>query len=353
MDKFGSYGNKAMNYRSVADLNSDIKQWIPELPNDLDLIVGVPRSGLFVANLLGLYLNLPVTDVEGFCEGRIFQAGPRLDSAEISDLSTGHKVLVVDDSIYSGAQMKQVRSRLENALLHQIYYAAVYVSPQGHRYVDFWYEVVDLPRVFEWNVMHHGVLANSCVDIDGVLCRNPTKRENDDGENYRRFLTNVKPSTVPTKTIGWLVTCRLEKYRKLTEEWLRKHNIRYEYLIMMDLPDKETRVALGSHGSFKAQAYKSIDATLFIESSYRQAQEIVRLAGKPVLCTEIGQMINPSYLTASHNRGRKFINEVVDNPLRAFLKLARFLKARFRIIELKVMARIREKKIKKKINEIK
>jgi len=343
-----------MNYRSVADLNSDIKQWIPKLPNDLDLIVGIPRSGLLVANLLGLYLNLPVTDVEGLCEGRIFQAGPRLDSAEIPDLSTGHKVLVVDDSICSGTEMKQVRSRLENAELpHQIYYAAVYVSPQGHRYVDFWYEIVDLPRVFEWNVMHHAILTNSCVDIDGVLCRDPTKRENDDGENYRRFLTNVKPLIVRTKTIGWLVTCRLEKYRKLTEEWLRKHNITYEYLIMMDLPDKKTRVALGSHGSFKAQAYKSIDAKLFIESSCRQAQEIVRLAGKPVLCTEMGQMIKPSYLTESHNRGRKFISEVIDNPFRVFLKLARFLKARFRIIELKVMARIRKKKIKEKINEIK
>lgn len=60
-----------MNYRSIVDLNSDIKKWISELPNDLDLIVGIPRSGLLVANLLALHLNLPLTDVEGLIENRI------------------------------------------------------------------------------------------------------------------------------------------------------------------------------------------------------------------------------------------------------------------------------------------
>lgn len=332
-----------MNYRSVADLNSDIKRWIPELPNDLDLIVGIPRSGLLVANLLALHLNLPLTDVEGLRKNRILQTGRRYGNDKMHDLSKSSKVLIVDDSVYSGMQMKQIRAEIGSiGLPHQIYYAAVYVTPQGHRYTDFWYEIVDLPRVFEWNVMHHGVLANSCVDVDGVLCPDPTERENDDGENYQRFLRNVKPLIVPTKTISWLVTCRLEKYRNLTEEWLKKHNIRYKQLIMMDLPDKKTRVALGGHAFFKAKIYKTINAELFIESSYGQAQEIVRLADKPVLCIETGQMFTPSRLTESLNLSKKFINEVTNNPFKAFLKSARSFKARFRIILLKVMAKKRK-----------
>ena len=68
-----------MNYRSVSDLNLDIKQWITELPNDFDLIVGIPRSGLLVANILSLYLNLPLTDVDGLLESRIFESGLRLN----------------------------------------------------------------------------------------------------------------------------------------------------------------------------------------------------------------------------------------------------------------------------------
>ena len=234
-----------MNYRSVADLNEAIKRWIAQLPQDLDIIVGIPRSGLLAANLLALYLNLPLTDVEGLCKGRILATGRRFDEKRVPDFSNKDlKVLVVDDSVNSGSQMEKVKKQIESAKLpYQIYYAAVYASPRGHRYVDYWYEIVDTPRCFEWNIMHHNILTDSCVDIDGVLCRDPTPEENDDGERYREFLVNVKPLVVPTKPIGWLVTCRLEKYRELTEMWLKKHGIQYNYLIMMNLPNKETRVA--------------------------------------------------------------------------------------------------------------
>lgn len=280
-----------MKYRSVANLNSNIKQWIPELPDDLDLIVGIPRSGLLVALLLGLHVNLPITDVEGLCEERILQAG-RLGSRAIADLSNERKVLVVDDSVDTGNQMKRTRSRLERAELpHKLLYAAVYVSSRGRGLVDFWCEVVEPPRIFEWNMMHHGYLPVCCVDIDGVLCRDPTPLENDDGDRYKDFITNVKPLVIPTRKIGWLVTCRLEKYRGLTEAWLTKYGIEYSRLVMMDFPDMKTRLASGSHASFKAEIYKSAHAQLFIESSHQQAQKIARLVGRPVFCTEVGRML--------------------------------------------------------------
>jgi orotate phosphoribosyltransferase len=113
--------------------------------------------------------------------------------------------------------------------------------------VDFYSKLVDHPRCFEWNIMHHAFLERSCIDLDGILCKDPTNDENDDGQNYRHFLINVEPLLRPSVEIGWIVTCRLEKYRKLTEEWLRKHSIKYKNLVMMNLPDKATRVALGNH----------------------------------------------------------------------------------------------------------
>jgi len=42
--------------------------------------------------------------------------------------------------------------------------------------------------VFEWNALHHSNPERFCVDIDGVLCRDPTEAENDDGESYLEFL---------------------------------------------------------------------------------------------------------------------------------------------------------------------
>jgi len=337
-----------MNYRSIANLNSDIKHWISELPYDLDIIVGIPRSGLLVANLLALYLNLPMTDVEGLCENRILSAGPRLGNNKIPDLSKSKKVLVVDDSVCSGAQMRKIKSKLKNLEhLHRIYYGAVYVTPQGCDYVDFWYEIVDTPRVFEWNVMHHDILTNSCVDIDGVLCRDPTPQENDDGDNYRKFLATVKPLIIPTKTIGWLVTCRLEKYRELTEEWLKKYGITYKHLIMMNLPDKETRLALGNHAKFKAEVYRSTKAQLFIESSKEQAYEIARLTGKPVLCTETSEMINPGVLVGSYRHGREIVSKAMDDPFAALIKAPRFLKRKIEKMKWRIVAAIKKKKVKR------
>jgi len=332
-----------MNYRSIADLNLDIKRWIPELPNDLDLIVGIPRSGMLVANLLSLYLNLPLTDVEGLCEGRIFQSGPRLDSVRTDVLSKINKMIVVDDSVYSGTQMKKIKAQLSGAgISHKIYYGAVYVSPEGHKYVDFWYKNVDLPRIFEWNIMHHGVLTDSCVDIDGVLCRDPSPQENDDGDKYRQFISTVNPLVVPTKTVGWLVTCRLEKYREITEKWLKKHGIRYSHLIMMNLPDKETRIALGTHADFKAKVYKTTNAALFIESSYSQAQEIARRSGKSVFCTETWQIVAPNYLMWGYKRGKELIGKAIINPLKAPFRILKFTKRKLPTLRWKILAKLKK-----------
>ena len=66
-----------MNYRSINDLNKTIIDNLYLLPRDIDLIVGVPRSGLLAANLLALYLNLPMTDVKGLLEGRTISSGKR------------------------------------------------------------------------------------------------------------------------------------------------------------------------------------------------------------------------------------------------------------------------------------
>jgi orotate phosphoribosyltransferase len=279
-----------VNYRSINDLNEDVKAFVHKLPRDLDLIVGIPRSGLLVANLIALYLNLPFTDVDGLRERRIFQSGLRLGKKFGFDKCK--KVLVVDDSVFAGKSMKAVKSIIDSANLpYQIYYAAVYATSRYHGEIDLWHELVEPPRFFEWNTSTHDVLTQSCVDLDGVFCRDPTKEENDDGDKYRYFIANVEPIFIPSVEIGWIVTSRLEKYRDLTEEWLKRHGIRYRNLVMMNFPDKEARIASQSYSTFKAEAYKSTGAILFIESSLKQAQEIAKLTGKEVLCVESNRLI--------------------------------------------------------------
>lgn len=290
-----------MNYRSVQDLNEAIIKNLWMIPRDVRLVAGIPRSGLLAANLIALYLDLPLTDADGLLEGRTIRSGRRGTEGDLDALvPLGAAVLVVDDSILHGSEMRRQKARLQELSdRFRLYFAAVYGTKKSGADVDFVFEIVHSPRVFEWNLMHHGIIESSCMDIDGVLCADPEPDENDDGERYREFIRSAKPLLIPSKTVGWLVTSRLEKYRDSTEEWLKSHGVRYRELVMVNLPDKETRDRVHNHALFKGRFYKSVPARLFIESSRHQAPTIAETARKPALCVETGRMWYPSIVSSA------------------------------------------------------
>ena len=284
-----------MNYRSVSDLNKNILGWIPLLPTDIDLIVGVPRSGLLAANLLSVYMNKPLADFGNFLKGEILGSGLRMPlNNKLEYLNKQRNVLIVDDSLNSGTQLSLIKSAASNTQTkHKILYSVVYIKPGSEHLVDYYVEKLEAPRIFEWNYMHHPGVLEWCFDIDGVLCRDPEDYENDDGENYIMFLRNVKPKIRTSKKLGVLVTCRLEKYREITEEWLAKNKISYKKLVMLDLPNKKERQRLAIHAEFKSSVYKHERAKLFVESSYEQAVNIANISGKEVLCVDKSCMVRP------------------------------------------------------------
>ena len=295
-----------MQFRTVADLNSCIVKNLELVPGDVDLIVGLPRSGMLPATLLALHLNLPMTDWESFLKGHIMPVGrTRQNDKQVTDISQCRKVFVIDDTISTGKTIKKAREQaLISHLNQEIIWASVYAIPGAEKKVDCYFETCPLPQIFEWNLLHQAELKNCCVDIDGVLCRNPTAVEDDDGPAYVHFLQSVPPKIVPNELVGYLVTARLEKYRHETETWLRKHGVNYKKLIMMDLPDKEARTAAGSHAIYKADIYKKTNTHLFIESNSKQAIEISSRTNKPVYCFEKHQFIPSSGFVEGKNLAR-------------------------------------------------
>jgi uncharacterized HAD superfamily protein/adenine/guanine phosphoribosyltransferase-like PRPP-binding protein len=288
-----------MNYRSIADLARTIRENLYKLPRDIEFIVGCQRSGMLAASMLALYLNLKITDVNGFLSDSPFQKG-RTRVSRFPDLmkpSDASHVLVVDDSINSGDSLLRIKELIEKTGRNlKITYCVIYAAPRSINLVDVYFEVVPLLRLFEWNVLHRSFLSKCCVDIDGVIFMDPTKEENDDGDAYKSFLVNARPLVIPSYSIGNLVTSRLEKYRQETEEWLKIHGILYDCLHMLNLPDADTRRRLGCHASFKADVYRKIsDARLFIESEPRQAIEIANISGKLTLCFSTQQLFRPGF----------------------------------------------------------
>ena len=272
-----------INFRSVLDMNMLIRNNLSHIPN-VDCVVGVPRSGMLPATLIALYLGKPLMSIDNIHKHTTVGYSERLPL-----LTYIKRVLVVDDSCDSGNAMRKVKkdliiSEVTNEL--EFIYCAVYATQRAidNGEIDFYFERVDQPRVFEWNILDHNILQKSLVDLDGVLCDDPTDEENDDGERYIRFLKSARPKFIPHYKLKGIVTCRLEKYRTLTDEWLKAHNIKYDTLIMMNVRDTKTRQQLGAYADFKAHYYSHSDAELFIESDSAQAQRIWAIANKPVYC---------------------------------------------------------------------
>lgn len=278
-----------INFRSVEDLNQLIKNKLHLIPN-VDCVVGVPRSGMLPATLIALYLGKPLGTTEtlgkySFDTTRriVFGLGREIPAPYRT------KILVVDDSCFTGYAINKIKEQCSRHLDMDFIYCAIYVTESSKNMVDFYFDVVEQWRLWEWNIMDHLILESSCVDLDGVLCIDPTSEQNDDSENYLKFLATASPKFIPKHKIKAIVTCRLEKYREQTERWLKNHGVNYGSLYMMNVPDKATRQRLGQYGKYKSEIYNQTGAVLFIESNPNEAEEIYKLTNKPVYCLGNGR----------------------------------------------------------------
>ena len=279
--------NYSLEFRTFADMADCIRKNLKKIPENVDLVVGIPRSGMIPAYIIALFMNKKCCSLDEFLAGSTGSNGNRkMDTSEINN------ILVIDDSVYNGTEMGRTREKLAPlADKYHFTYATVYVKPDSEDKVDVWMERVSAPRVWQWNYLNHSIARKACFDMDGVLCVDPTPEENDDGEKYLEFISKTKPLYIPTYEINTIVTSRLEKYRQPTEQWLKEHNVQYKQLIMLDLPTAEERRKLGCHAKFKAEVYKNLaDTVLFVESEPNQAREIALLTGKTVICTSTDEV---------------------------------------------------------------
>jgi uncharacterized HAD superfamily protein len=287
-----------MFYRSVADMNQAIIRNLSKIPHDADLVVGIPRSGLLAGSMVSLYLNRPLTDLEGLRERRLIGKGKRKLEGHSADIfDSARRILLVDDCVSRGTELNKARKLIDEwGYADRATFLSVYSFPENPHLADITLEVLPRPMCFQWSFPHSLALSNYCLDIDGVICADAAPQQDDDGPNYLDFLENALPLWVPTTPVGWLVTSRLEKYRPQTEAWMKKHGVEYHNLVMLDLPDQQARIA-GGHGvQFKADVYRGCSAELFIESSPGIAKRIAQLSGKPVISMDTGELIGSPYM---------------------------------------------------------
>lgn len=285
-----------MNYRSVSDLSFLTNRHVSRVPQDIELIVGIPRSGMLVASIISLKLNLPLTDLYSFLRNDELKKGNTrtYKHNQLQRPWEASKILLVDDSIASGKSMEAAVAMVRDSFAGEVVTMAAFAQRDNTRQVDMFLETVEQPRLFEWNIMHHHLLSNACLSIDGVLCVGPAPGENDDGPNYRRFLQETSPLFIPSIKVAHLVTNRLEKYRAETEDWLARHGVEYGQLHMLELPNDQQARRLKVEAPFKAKIFSSDPhAILFIEGNRDEALEIMKISNKPAFCVTTNEMFVP------------------------------------------------------------
>ena len=106
-------------YISYNQLIEDIKNNLWKIPRDIDLVLAVPRSGYIVASVVTKYLNVDIMPIQDFCA--LMENGATEEDLHkhcykgraIIKKKTFNRILVVDDTIYSGGQLNTWKKRFD------------------------------------------------------------------------------------------------------------------------------------------------------------------------------------------------------------------------------------------------
>jgi hypoxanthine phosphoribosyltransferase len=276
-------------YISWQQFNQDILDFSDSLKGKgYDAVIGVPRSGMVVASQMSIRLGVPLYSLGEY--GPIHLGGGlRVRSRD--EMPDPSKALLVEDSTASGYSFKEACNWMGEAMENwNVHKAAIYSTGKQTESLDEYHRELELPHWFEWHLMWSSYLMEQWkvgVDFDGILCPDFTPEQDDDGWRYLDAMKKAR-CLVPAGThIHAIITARLEKYRPWTQDWLEKHGVTYNHLVMGHWQTKEDR-ARACLGSYKAEQCDKFDVGMFVESCPHQSQIIKSKRPHPVLCPALG-----------------------------------------------------------------
>lgn len=271
------------------------REVVLKLTESYDAIIGIARSGIVPATYISHATHTPLYLMDQVRKELVPLGGGNRTKHISKSIK---KVLLVDDSCYSGHTITSLRNYLIEQEI-QVTTAACIVRPVAQERVNIYGVLQPSPHFFEWHMPNStfltGRMANPALkgglafDFDGVLCADVPAHLDTDDEKYANYIANapllMRPVMHPIKLI---VTFRLEKYREITEAWLKRWGISCEKLIMYPAATmKERKFDAGTH---KGIPLKESTCFGMIESCKWQARDIAKTSGKPVICYTTGEV---------------------------------------------------------------
>ena len=271
---------KEYTYITIEEAFLWTNHWMKKIPScDFDCIVGIPRSGLVIANIMAVRFAKPLTTPENFKRNEFWvsKVMPKKDRYQ--------NILLVDDSIYEGDDLREVVADLKayDPSLN-IITAVLAATEENKHMVDYFYKTIPLPRIFDWDLMHRRMGGVVASDLDGVLCEDCDAKVDNDEERYVHWLKTASAYLIPSYELDYVITNRLEKYREITEAWLKEKGVRYKKLIMWDISCKSHRDK--RYVKHKEKVLLSLKPNFYIESDLKQSKYLFGATRIPILCTD-------------------------------------------------------------------
>jgi orotate phosphoribosyltransferase len=255
-------------------------KWLKKLPNNFDLVIGIQRSGVIIANAIALQFCIPWSIPSCFIENKqVFYTTSQKTPAI-------KRVLIVEDRVNVGREINSVKAAIQTKYPElTVKTASLLINNRSAHAVDYYYQNTEQQAIEQiWDLLKV-CKREYVVDMDGVLTVDPTERDLADQESYLSYVVNAQPYLLIRSEINTIVTSRPEWVRKETEDWLTKNGLKYNHLIMLQTqmghaPSTQAAVA------HKVAALKRITPDIYWESNYEQAKAIHKQTGIKVLCTD-------------------------------------------------------------------
>src|SRR5690606_18339031 len=136
---------RSMKYRGLNDLSKLSSRFACNVPKDVELIVGIPRSGMLVASIIALKLNLPLTDLYSFLRNDDLKKGNTrtYKHDQLIKPQDARTILLVDDSISSGNSMRAAYDKVKAIYGGTVKTLAAFVEKHNRNQVDVYFEQVE------------------------------------------------------------------------------------------------------------------------------------------------------------------------------------------------------------------
>jgi hypothetical protein len=280
-----------------SDLTNDTMELIPQLPSDVIGVIGIPVSGMIPAAYLSRMLCVPLYSFD-YKEG-VVGVGDGRRSRSLSQKEGVY--LVVDDTVYSGGEMRKARAALQKMGLKCVY-AAVYT--RDPKAVDIYSVHAPGSIVLEWNIFNSGTLAGRtvmpeckggiCTDFDGVICEEPPVNDQRQPDEFQWWLANARPQYLPRKhEVPLIVSFRIEPWRAVTEAWMARWGVRTRKLVLHPSQTIGERNRTHNVAKHKGELFRDSGCGLMFESDEHQARVIAGVSGKPVIVPTTGKVVKP------------------------------------------------------------